>query len=179
MRCGPSVLVCLDLQRGRVAAGTGCEGAERAIKACRRVLDQARRRRWPVLHVHRREATLEAGRPIAGLEPLPSEPVYLRNGPSAFSHRGFSQTASAYGGPLALIGFSLCDSVLATAFAAVDRDLSVEVVCDAVALGARDGLALRQAMAAPLVALSPMARIIDSHELFAEDAGALAAANAP
>ena len=35
----------------------------------------------------------EASRPIPGLEPLPSEPVYLRLGPSAFSHRGFSQTA--------------------------------------------------------------------------------------
>lgn len=179
MRGAPSVLVCLDLQRGRLTAGGACEGADRAIETCRRVLDQARRRRWPVLHVHRREATLEAGRPIPGLEPLPSEPVYLRGGPSAFSHRGFSQTASAYGGPLALIGFSLCDSVLATAFAAVDRDLSVEVIRDAVALGARDELALRQAMAAPLASLSPMARIVDSLELFAEDAGALAAANAP
>lgn len=170
-------MVCLDLQRGRLLGGA--DGADRALEACRRVLEQARRRRWPVLHVHRREATLEAGRPIGGLEPLPSEPIYLRGGPSAFSHRGFCQAAQAYGGPLALIGFSLCDSVLATAFAAVDRELTVEVVRDAVALGGGGDLALRQALAAPLASLSPMARIIDSQELFAEDAGALAAANAP
>ncbi|MDP3853774.1 isochorismatase family protein [Phenylobacterium sp.] len=177
MRSGPSVLVCLDLQRGRLSGVS--DGADRSLEACRRVLEQARRRRWPILHVHRREATLEDGRPIVGLEPLPSEPIYLRSGPSAFSHRGFCQAARAYGGPLALIGFSLCDSVLATAFAAVDRDLTVEVVRDAVALGGGGDLALRQALAAPLVSLSPMARIIDSQELFIEDAGALAAANAP
>jgi len=178
MRSGPSVLVCLDLQRGRMA-GLVDAGVEGALETCRRVLDKARRRRWPVLHVHRREPTLEAGRPIAGLEPLPSEPIYLRSGPSAFSHRAFSQTVGAYGGPLALIGFSLCDSVLATAFAAVDRDLSVEVVGDAVPVGGRDDHLLRQAMAAPLASLSPMARIIDSRELFIEDVAALTAANAP
>jgi len=179
MRGAPSVLVCLDLQRGRLANAISSESLARSVSACRQVLEQARRRRWPVLHVHRREASAEASRPIPGLEPLPSEPIYLRLGPSAFSHRGFSQTAQAYGGPLALIGFSLCDSVLATAFAAVDRKLSVEVVRDAVAVNARDELALRQAMAAPIASLSPLARIIDSRELFAEEAGAYAAANAP
>ncbi|WP_309643269.1 isochorismatase family protein [Phenylobacterium sp.] len=179
MRAGPSVLVCLDLQRGRLAGLIGAENVESALVTCRHVLDQARRRRWPVLHVHRREPTLEGGRPIAGLEPLPSEPIYLRNGPSAFSHRAFSQAVEAYGGPLVLIGFSLCDSVLATAFAAVDRDLAVEVVSDGVPIGGRDDHLLRLAMAAPLASLSPMARIIDSRELFVEDAAALAAANAP
>lgn len=162
------VLVCLDLQRIRLLDGAAPEG-ERTARACRAVLDQARARRWPVLHVHRREASPERGRPIAGLEPLPSEPVFYRPGPSAFSHRVFRQSVQALGGPLALIGFSLTDTVLATAFAAADRDLQIEVVRDAVAGGGRE----------PLANLAPLARVIDSTELFQEEVAAFAAANTP
>lgn len=161
-------LVCLDLQRGRLADAPSRETAERTVLACRRVLTQARARGWPVLHVHRREASPEGARPIAGLEPLPLEPIFYCSGPSAFSHRGFRQAARALGGPLALIGFSMGDSVLATAFAAADRDIPVEVVADAVAPG-RD----------PMRALAPLARIIDSIELLREDAATPVAANTP
>lgn len=163
------VLVCLDLQRSRLADAPLREAAERTADACRDVLDRARTRRWPILHVHRREASAERSRPIAGLEPLPSEPIFFRPGPSAFSHRAFRQNAHALGAPLALIGFSLADTVLATAFAAADRDLAVEVVRDAVAIDGRD----------PLTALAPLARVINSTELFREDAATLVAANAP
>jgi hypothetical protein len=45
----------------------------------------------------------------------------------------------------------------------------VEVVRDAVATAARD----------PLAGLAPLTRIIDSTELFREDAATLVAANAP
>lgn len=161
-------LVCLDLQRARLLDAPTPDG-ERIVRACRDVLNQARLRRWPVLHVHRRETSPERGRPIAGLEPLPSEPIFYRPGPSAFSHRVFRQSAQALGGPLVLIGFSLTDTVLATAFAAADRDLQTEVVRDAVAGGGRE----------PLAALAPLARVIDSTELFREEVAALAAANTP
>ena len=175
----PAVLVCLDLQRARLSHAVSQASATRAAAACRQVLDQARARRWPVVHVHRREVSPQDSRPIQGLEPLPSEPVYVHSGPSAFSNGAFAQSIAAMGGPLALIGFSLNDSVLATAFAAVDRQLPVEILQDAVAANARDELGLRQAMAASLKSLSPLCRIIDSPEFFQEDAAALAAANAP
>lgn len=163
------VLVCLDLQRWRVSDAPGRDGAERTVAACRATLERARSRRWPILHVHRREASPERGRPIPGLEPLPTEAIFYRPGPSAFSHRAFRQSAHALGGPLALIGFSMNDTVMATAFAAADRDLAVEVVRDAVAPGVRE----------PLGSLAPLTRIIDSTELFREDMATLVAANAP
>ena len=109
----PAALVCLDLQRARVSGAPAA--AAQVTGACRRVLEQARARAWPVLHVHRREATAEGARPIVGLEPLPTEPIYLRRGPSAFSHPAFARRAQGLGGPLALIGFSMTDAVLATA----------------------------------------------------------------
>jgi nicotinamidase-related amidase len=170
---GSSALICLDLQRGRLRA----EGAEEVIQACRRVLEAARARHWPILHVHRREPVSDHGRPIAGLEPLPSEAVYFRHGPSAFSNRGFRQAARALGGPLALIGFSLADTVLATAFAAADRELPVDVIGEAVAVGGPGSL--RAALSTPLTAMTPLARILPFNELFPEGVSRFAAANMP
>ncbi|CAN7299219.1 cysteine hydrolase [Phenylobacterium sp. LjRoot164] len=172
----PAALVCLDLQRGRLSAAPG---AAAVAAVCRRVLEQARARGWPVLHVHRREGAPEAARPIAGLEPLPSEPVYVRPGPSAFSHPAFARRAQGLGGPLALIGFSLSDAVLATAFAAADLRLPVEVLSDAVAVGEDDAPELRRALCTPLNSLFPLCRLIAADDLLQEEATAYAAANAP
>ncbi|WP_374659472.1 isochorismatase family protein [Phenylobacterium sp.] len=165
----PAALVCLDLQRGRLADAAG----DGAVAACQFVLAQARARRWPVLHVHRREASPETARPILGLEPLASEPVYVRSGPSAFSNQAFAQTAQALGGPLALVGFSLRDTVLATAIAAADRNLPVEILVDAVAADAGDRLAPTYA------SLAPHCRLIDSDDLLQEEAALVEAANTP
>jgi nicotinamidase-related amidase len=164
-----SALICLDLQRERLAT----ENAAATVAACRRVLEQARRRRWPVLHVHARLGA--APRPIEGLEPLPSEAVFIRQGPSAFTNPAFSQTARILGGPLVLIGFRMADTVLATAFAAADRNLAVEVVDDAVG----GDPANHQILLKPLAALAPGARVTTSRELFFEDASRFAAANMP
>lgn len=166
-----SALICLDLQRERLAT----ENAAATVAACRRVLEQARRRRWPVLHVHARLDADPLGRPIPGLEPLPSEAVFIRQGPSAFTNAAFSQTAQSLGGPLVLIGFRLADTVLATAFAAADRNLAVEVVDEAVG----GDPANRQILLKPLAALAPRARVTTSRELFFEDASRFAAANMP
>ena len=172
----PAALVCLDLQRARLSAAPGVADV---TAACRRVLEQARARGWPVLHVHRREGAPEAARPIAGLEPLPSEPVYVRPGPSAFSHPAFARHAQGLGGPLALIGFSMSDAVLATAFAAADLRLAVEVLNDAVATGERDDPDLRRALSTPLSSLFPLCRLVEADDLLQEEAAAFAAANAP
>ncbi len=177
--CPPAAVVCLDLQRARMSGAISPVSATRTAEACRQVLKRARRARWPILHIHRREPDVDEARPIQGLEPLASEPIYVRSGPSAFSHPTFAQAALALGGPLALIGFSLCDSVLATAFAGVERKLPIEILQDAVAINAHDERAQRLAMNAPIMSLSPLCRMITSDELFQEDVTARAAANTP
>lgn len=166
-----AALVCLDLQRGRLAQKAHAP----VLAECRRVLAEARRRRWPVLHVHSR--ALVDGRPIPGLEPRPSEPVFLRQGPSAFSNPNFSRAALALGGPLALVGFALEDTVLATAFAAADRDIAVDIILDAVGVATRHDA--RGALLAPLRALAPRARLVDSRDLLVADDELFAAANLP
>lgn len=168
-----AALVCLDLQRSRQSG----DGQEAIVLQCRRVLSEARRRRWPVLHVHGR--ALADSRPIPGLEPRPTEAVFLRQGPSAFSNANFTRAALALGGPLALIGFALEDTVLATAFAAADRDIAVDVILDAVYAGPHEQDASNGALLAPLHALAPRARLIDSRDLLVADADHFAAANLP
>lgn len=166
-----AALVCLDLQRYRGSD----KGAEQVLTACRRALEEARRRGWPVLHVHARPPGADT-RPLPGLEPRPSEPVFLRRGPSAFSSPAFTQAALATGGPLALIGFALHDTVLATAFGAADRDLATEVVMDAV--GTDDGVDPR-GMAATFQVLAPQGRRIILQDLFQIEAERFTAANMP
>jgi len=145
------------------------------LEACLLTLTQARSLRWPVLHVHSRASTGAAGRSISGLEPLPSEAVYVRNGPSPFSNRNFTQAVQALGGPLALIGFGLNDTVLATAFGAADRDLACQVVSDAIANPDRDRLGPHH----PLRGLGPQVSLVTSSELFQQGARRFAAANMP
>lgn len=168
-----AALVCLDLQRSRQSG----DGQGAVVSQCRRVLSEARRRRWPVLHVHGR--TQADSRPIPGLEPRPTEAVFLRQGPSAFSNANFTRAALALGGPLALIGFALEDTVLATAFAAADRDIAVDVILDAVFACAHEPDAPNRALLAPLRALAPRARLIDSRDLLVADTDRFAAANLP
>lgn len=168
-----AALVCLDLQRNRQSG----EAQGIVASQCRRVLAEARRRRWPVLHVHAR--TQADPRPIDGLEPRPTEPVFLRQGPSAFSNANFTRAALALGGPLALIGFALEDTVLATAFAAADRDLAVDVILDAVFTGTHEPGAVDRVLLAPLRALAPRARLVTSDDLLVADPGRFTAANLP
>ena len=169
----PAALVCLDLQRGRQSAAAD---SGPVVAVCRRVLAEARRRGWPVLHVHSRDGGPEERRSIAGLEPRPDEPVFARIGPSAFSNRNFADTAGTIGGPLVLAGFELRDTVLATAYAAADRALQVDVLRDAVSCGGHRDLA--NLLLAPVQALAPAARALSFDDLLNEGAPQLAAANA-
>jgi hypothetical protein len=95
------------------------------------------------------------------------------------SHPAFARHVQGLGGPLALIGFSMSDAVLATAFAAADLRLSVEVLNDAVATGERDDPDLRRALSTPLSSLFPLCRLVEADDLLQEEAAAFAAANAP
>lgn len=73
----------------------------------------------------------------------------------------------------------MTDAVLATAFAAADLQLPVEVLSDAVATGERDDPDLRRALSAPLTSLFPLCRLIQADDLLQEEAAAFVAANAP
>jgi nicotinamidase-related amidase len=132
-------LLCLDLQREQtVSAGLSPEDAGRCIEQCGRVLRHARASRWQVAHVHRHDGTLagmsELARPIEGLEPLPREPVFYRERPSAFSSTPFCDFVSRLGDPrLIVVGFSLHASVLFTAVASYERGVQLTVVQGALA----------------------------------------------
>ena len=168
----PAALVCLDLQRHQADTPHAAAIAAR----CARALAAARRGRWPVLHVHGRLRGADC-RPLPGLEPRPSEPIFLREGPSAFSNPGFVQAANRLGGPLALIGFSLQDTVTATAFAALDRKFPVEIVSEAVAVGPDLPPTARTTLEILLTGNAPAARIATLADLFLEEAERSAAAN--
>ena len=84
------VLLCLDAVSLRADSDSGPSGADPAwSRNAAALLGQARRQGWSVGHViSRRPRPGEAAwRPMAGLAPEPSEPVYHREQPSAFSIR--------------------------------------------------------------------------------------------
>lgn len=80
-------LVCFEAQRLHFAPEQGEIAAPiyPKVGACRRLLAHARSVRWQVVHVHRRRRDMPPGRfdpelrPIEGLEPLPTERVYIRD----------------------------------------------------------------------------------------------------
>lgn len=123
------LLICLDLQQ---ASLSGSDGGDCVING-RRVLAHAREAGWGVVHVHARNADSEGGRPIAGLQPLASEPLMYRSGVSAFSSRIFRWLVKGTVCELVIIGYSMSSSCLATALVAYDYGLRVTLVEDAVA----------------------------------------------
>jgi nicotinamidase-related amidase len=133
------VLVCLDLQQEQQTASSPAdrERRRRCAETCQQVLAQARRLQWKIAHVHfspGRLGALTAGaKPIAGLEPRPSEPIFYRQGPSAFSSGGFQEFLKRIAAPqLIVIGFSLDGSALFTAMAAQEAGVPVSIVQGAV-----------------------------------------------
>ena len=137
-------LICLDLQRDYVIPGRPRYAAANAhvAEACARVLGFARDEGWRVVHSqHRDDASPAPPRglfdaPIEGLRPLISEPVFFRSGLSAFANLAFAaELQRARDQEVFLIGFSLADTCLATALAAVDADLSLTLIEDAVGAG--------------------------------------------
>ena len=133
------ILVCLDLQQEQQAASSPAERERRrrCVETCQRVLTQARRLQWKVAHVHMsqgRIGPLAAGaKPIQGLEPRPSEPIFYRQGPSAFSSGAFQEYLRRVPAPqLILIGFSLDGSALFTAVSAQEAGVPLSIVQGAV-----------------------------------------------
>ncbi len=160
-------LICLDLQRDHVIPGRPRYSPANAdvAAACAHVLGLARDEGWRVVHSqHRAEADAHPrglfDAPIEGLRPLISEPVFFRGGLSAFANAAFAtELRAARDEDVFLIGFSLADTCLATALAAVDVGLSLTLIEDAV--GGRDGI---EGEAAQSI-LRPFVRIVSSQQL--------------
>ena len=170
-RAASSWLICLDLQREYVVPGRPRYAAANAAvaEACRGVLERARDEGWRVVHsqIRKEESapTLMFGAPIEGLRPLVTEPVFFRRGLSAFANPEFAgKLRQARGAPVYIIGFSLSDTCLATALAAIDEGLSPTLIEDAVGAGAAPA-----AVEAARSILTPLLRLVPSWRLGARE----------
>ena len=153
----PKLLVCIDLLEP-AATGEEPRAYQRCVANSRRLLSHARATGWEVAHCLGRDLPARA---IPGLEPLASEPVFLRDGVSAFSSRGFRRRMRAWPSPeLVIIGCSLASTCLATALAAFDRGAPASLVMDAISvrsdpvIGSESFARAAARMAAPFVTLS-------------------------
>ena len=163
-------LVCLDLQRDYVVPGRPRYAAENADVAaiCARVLGSARDEGWRIVHSQLREDDTAPWprdlfhAPIEGLRPLISEPVFFRQGLSAFTNPAFAaELGLARGKEVFLIGFSLADTCLATALAGVDAGLSLVLVEDAIGAGStREAAEAARTVLRPFVRLAPSRRLL-------------------
>jgi hypothetical protein len=158
-------LLCLDLVR---TADAPTAEAEIRVGTCRRLLAFARASGWSISHVYPRGAG-RAPRPIAGLEPLPSEPVYYRAGASAFSNRAFSRAVrDQLDMELVIAALSLSPTAVGTALAAHDQDIAVTLVgdtlkrdaCDASGIEAIETIA--RALVTPFVKVRSTGELIDA-----------------
>ena len=173
-RWGCAWLICLDLQREYVVPGRPYYRPANAsvANACVRVLQHARAQGWRVVHSQLRNDGAcffgggVFGAPIEGLRPLVTEPVFLRRSLSPFVNAAFSsELAGACGDDVYLIGFSMADTCLATALAAVDQGLTLTLVDDAIGVGATAAFGARQTADA---LLAPFTRSVLSRDLVAQ-----------
>ena len=143
-------LICLELQDIHAAH-------REAIDNARLLLAHARRVGWPVVHVHLRPAHGPGSgvRPALGCEPLPSEPVFFRDGCPTTPDHPFWRLAHAAAGSQALLCGVISDpwsvrSVEATMRIGVHLNLVREAIAGALPAEVRerlDWLGLRQATA--------------------------------
>jgi nicotinamidase-related amidase len=169
-------LICLDLQRDYVIPGRPRYAPANAevAEACARVLGRGRDEGWRVVHSqHRADPASRGGglfdAPIEGLRPLLTERVFFRSGLSAFADPGFAaELKAARDDEVVLIGFSLCDTCLATALAGVDAGLSLTLLEDAI--GAGEGVEVAEVAR---TILKPFVRLLSSRRLERNDVEAV------
>jgi nicotinamidase-related amidase len=125
-----SILLCLNLTPHWLAFVEE-RGKQATILNVRHCLFQARRRDWPVIHVHSERPTPPTA--IPGLEPLASEPVFVKPRASAFSAPGLPECLRDLSfNSLALVGFTLARDCLASSVVAHELGIKAIVVRDAV-----------------------------------------------
>lgn len=164
-------LVCLNLNREYVTPGQPlyAPGAAAAAMRARACLSHARDNNWSIAHVLRRHTQLRRShnftRPIDGLEPLPSEALFITEQCSAFAHIELRARMLADRPPAVfLVGFSLAVEVLASVFDAADIGAPVRVVQDAVAtppIGDRSAAEMDRAAFAIAASLSSLVSSAD------------------
>lgn len=169
----PPWLLCLNLNREYVTPGRPLftQSGISAAACARLLLNNARRRGWVVAHVQNRRGRFSNAEsfqsPIEGLEPLPSEPLFLIRHRSALAHLDLRSRVSAERPPVVyLMGFTLAHEGLATLFDAADLGLSLRIVSDAVAsppIGDRTATEIDRAALAIAASLSAVA---NSTEVF-------------
>lgn len=173
-------LVCLDLQREFTVSGRPLYSPEATpqIDRCRQALSVARGNGWTVTHCHTRRpgALFRRGsqfvRPIVGLEPLPSEQLFYREALSAFLPSSMRAFALVHRGcDLAVAGFSLNESLLASVVHAADLGLNVTVLEDAVALPGATERRLDHMITAARQLLEPMVTFLSADEWTASHGG--------
>ena len=179
-RDGSPWVLCLDLQRDLAPQRATAE-RRRQIATCQRFLGLARAAGWPLVHsLHRSCDPAVTPAPIGGLEPRPFEPVFVRPGLSAFSHRRLNEFAEAErGGELILVAVTIGPACLATAFDAHDRGLRVVLAEDTLAACAFGPFASATVRGVLLSAAGPFVRRTTTLELLQKAArtGQPAAAN--
>jgi hypothetical protein len=137
--CSMRWLVCLDLQQSWVAAHAGEPEwwLQRRIDAARTVLRQAREAGWSIAHVHRgsphSDGVVHIGRsrPLDGLRPLPTEPLFHREQLCAFESRAFADALR--GTPrakLAILTFDVALAGLISALTGADLGHQVTLLED-------------------------------------------------
>ena len=132
------LLLCLDaltLASDSDAGRTVANSAWRARAAG--LLDHARLEGWTVGHVITRRPRSGAAswQPSDGLAPLPSEPVYHRDGPSAFSSDELCAVLTGFVRPeVVLCGASVNGSGLASALDAQRLGVRLTLAGDAIGL---------------------------------------------
>jgi nicotinamidase-related amidase len=131
-------LLCLNFNREFVTAGRPLHADSAALAAAhaRTLLCGAREQDWTIAHIRTGRARLantdQFECPIEGLEPLPTEPVFLVRQKSALAHATLRARLSS-GRPSAIYiaGFALAHQGLATLFDAHDLGLHARIVTDA------------------------------------------------
>jgi Isochorismatase family len=157
-------LVCLDLVR---SCEPPTDEAQARIDKCRRLLTYARSSGWTMSHVFPHTGG-RSTKPLCGLEPLPSEPVYYRTGASAFSNRVFRRSLKE--GPeleLVILSLTLASTSLGTALSAYDHDIAVTLIEDTIGQDASNASGLEaietvaRALVAPFVQIRRVDELID------------------
>lgn len=110
-----ATLVLVDMCKSNLPHGLTREKAYTVVQNCRTALAAARKLGWPVVHVRNAEVDGHCGaESIAGFEPMSSDPVLERRGPSCYSSPYFADVIRQTGGATVIGGFFGTGGALAT-----------------------------------------------------------------
>jgi nicotinamidase-related amidase len=133
----PTILVCCDLQDDCRPADAA---AALAASACSVLLARWRELRWPVAHLKRlgeRQWLTRGGAGpewLSAFKPRPDELTFLHHLPSAYSSAHFTQYMQTLrDSACVLMGYSLDETILATAVDGFHRDHRYYLATEAVA----------------------------------------------